>query len=229
MRGLGLRFKGGTCLKKAHFPDYRFSEDLDLTLEDGSDADIAVDALNAVAATLSEHDLPMWLGEPDHGENGVTYLATATGPLGSADKLKIDLTTREALVFPAIGLDLVDEYTDRAGSVTLHCYSKEEIALEKIICLLDPARIQPRDLYDLDQLMGPGRLDVDAVAWAFPDKARFKGLDPSRLREALERKSPQLRRRWNEQLSQQVPSGTLPGFDDVERRFMRAMRERGLT
>ncbi len=24
-----LAFKGGTCLKKAYFPDYRFSEDLD--------------------------------------------------------------------------------------------------------------------------------------------------------------------------------------------------------
>lgn len=27
-----LIFKGGTCLKKCYFPDYRFSEDLDFTL-----------------------------------------------------------------------------------------------------------------------------------------------------------------------------------------------------
>ncbi len=26
-----LRFKGGTCLRKCHFGDYRFSEDLDFT------------------------------------------------------------------------------------------------------------------------------------------------------------------------------------------------------
>lgn len=26
-----LIFKGGTCLKKCYFPDYRFSEDLDFT------------------------------------------------------------------------------------------------------------------------------------------------------------------------------------------------------
>ena len=25
-------FKGGTCLKKCYFPDYRFSEDLDFTV-----------------------------------------------------------------------------------------------------------------------------------------------------------------------------------------------------
>lgn len=28
-----LRFKGGTCLRKCYFPDYRFSEDLDFTAE----------------------------------------------------------------------------------------------------------------------------------------------------------------------------------------------------
>ena len=27
-------FKGGTCLRKCYFPDYRFSEDLDFTLTD---------------------------------------------------------------------------------------------------------------------------------------------------------------------------------------------------
>ena len=27
-----LLFKGGTCIKKCYFPDYRFSEDLDFTL-----------------------------------------------------------------------------------------------------------------------------------------------------------------------------------------------------
>ena len=29
-------FKGGTCLRKCYFPDYRFSEDLDFTLTDFS-------------------------------------------------------------------------------------------------------------------------------------------------------------------------------------------------
>mgnify|MGYP000975988095 CR=1 FL=1 len=31
-----LVFKGGTCLKKFYFEDYRFSEDLDFTLADES-------------------------------------------------------------------------------------------------------------------------------------------------------------------------------------------------
>ena len=32
-------FKGGTCLKKCYFETYRFSEDLDFTLRDGSHLD----------------------------------------------------------------------------------------------------------------------------------------------------------------------------------------------
>jgi len=35
-------FKGGTCLKKCYFETYRFSEDLDFTLLDGSQVDDAV-------------------------------------------------------------------------------------------------------------------------------------------------------------------------------------------
>ena len=30
-----LRFKGGTCLRKCYFADYRFSEDLDFTVLPG--------------------------------------------------------------------------------------------------------------------------------------------------------------------------------------------------
>ena len=144
MQDFALLFKGGTCLKKAHFPEYRFSEDLDFTLQEGSDAASALSALDAVAVVLSEQDLPVALGEPDQGKNGVTYLARTTGPLGSSDKLKIDVTTTELVVFPAVALTLIDAYSDAAVPVTLHCYSKEETALEKLVCLLDPARIQPR-------------------------------------------------------------------------------------
>ncbi len=32
-QALKMRFKGGTCLRKCYFPNYRFSEDLDFTAE----------------------------------------------------------------------------------------------------------------------------------------------------------------------------------------------------
>ena len=49
MSTCGLRFKGGTCLKKCYFPEYRFSEDLDFTLEDGAPVEEACASLQGVA------------------------------------------------------------------------------------------------------------------------------------------------------------------------------------
>ena len=45
-------FKGGTCLKKCFFETYRFSEDLDFTLQDESHLDEAF--LKAVFAEIGE-------------------------------------------------------------------------------------------------------------------------------------------------------------------------------
>jgi hypothetical protein len=71
-------------------------------------------------------------------------------------------------------------------------------------------------------------VDVEAALWHFPEKARFKELDAVRLREAVDVKSSQLRRRWEQQLAQQVPDAALPGYDDAERRLLRLIREHGL-
>jgi len=45
-------FKGGTCLKKCFFDEYRFSEDLDFTLVDASQMNEAF--LMGILKTLSE-------------------------------------------------------------------------------------------------------------------------------------------------------------------------------
>lgn len=44
-----LVFKGGTCLRKAYFPGYRFSEDLDYTSRKVWDADSLLDAIREAA------------------------------------------------------------------------------------------------------------------------------------------------------------------------------------
>ena len=50
-------FKGGTCLKKCFFETYRFSEDLDFTLKDGSHVDDSFlrQALSEVCDNIYEH------------------------------------------------------------------------------------------------------------------------------------------------------------------------------
>ena len=48
-----LVFKGGTCLRKAYFPGYRFSEDLDFTSREVLGCDVLLQALNDAAALMT--------------------------------------------------------------------------------------------------------------------------------------------------------------------------------
>lgn len=229
MASVSLRFKGGTCLKKCFLAGYRFSEDLDFTLEHPALSAQAYAELDSVAGRLTASGLTMELGDPIVRPTGRTYHAAVTGPLGSGDKLKIDITTPELLMFDAVDRPLFDEYSDAGEPVRVRCYALEEVFLEKLVCLLDPKRIQPRDLYDLVSLSSDGTVDVEAACWRFDEKARFKGLDPSGLREALDRKSAQLKRAWETQLSEQLPPEDLPGFDDSARRVLRLLKRHGLA
>lgn len=228
MPSAGLRFKGGTCLKKCYFTDYRFSEDMDFTLEQEANIDTACRALSDVAAKLVD-GVSLRLGESVVRPTGLTYHASVVGPLGGADKLKIDITTQELLVFEAAERPLFDAYSDASPPVIVRSYSLEEVFLEKVVCLLDPKRIQPRDLYDLVQLAEGGAVDLQGVAWRFEEKARFKGLESARLHEAIDRKSAQLKRAWETQLREQVPMGALPGYEDSERQMLRLLKKHGFT
>lgn len=228
MPSVGLRFKGGTCLKKCYFADYRFSEDMDFTLEQEAIIETACRALSDAAARLTD-GVSLQLGESVVRSTGLTYHASAVGPLGGAERLKIDITTKELLVFEAAERPLFDAYSDAGSPVTVRSYSLEEVLLEKVVCLLDPKRIQPRDLYDLVQLAEGGAVDLQGVAWRFEEKAWFKGLDPAQLHEAIARKSAQLKRAWETQLSEQVPTGALPGYEDSERQMLRLLKKHGFT
>lgn len=228
MLSVGLRFKGGTCLKKCYFADFRFSEDMDFTLEGSAGTEAAREALEEVAAHLAD-GVSLRLGEPLARSTGLTYHATVVGPLGGGEKLKIDITTPEVLMFEAVERPLLDSYSDAGPSVTVRCYSLDEIFLEKVVCLLDPKRIQPRDLYDLVQLADGGAVDLQGVAWRFEEKARFKGLEAARLHDVVERKSSQLKRAWETQFAEQLPVGALPGYEDCERQMLRLLKKHGFT
>lgn len=228
MNTCGLRFKGGTCLKKCYFPQYRFSEDLDFTLEDGASVEEACASLQRVAARLAEDGIGIDLGDPIVRSEGLTYLARIVGPLGSAGKLKLDVTTHELLLFRPSEKSLLDIYSDAGLRLSIRCYSLDEILLEKMVCLLDPTRIQPRDLYDLVRLFESGAVDIEGAAWRFEEKARFKGLDSANLREMIDRKSARLKHAWESQLSEQIPGGELPGYEDGERQILRVLKRHHL-
>lgn len=154
-------FKGGTCLKKCYFKEYRFSEDLDFTLTEEASIDpkIIQSQLSDIALWLYEHsgiEAPEIILNVFPDSNGKTFRGKIgyVGPLGqrgSFTRIKLDLTQNEFVAKSPIKSEIFHPYGDKEDfPYHVYTYSYEEIFAEKIRALLERAR--PRDLYDVIHL-----------------------------------------------------------------------------
>lgn len=223
-----LAFKGGTALKKAYFPDYRFSEDLDYTLLERNHSATLIghfrDVLERVAG-LQGFQFEVKEEKIETRSDSFTFYIDYVGPLqgrlGSRD-IKVDITLEEILGFPLDERRILSPYSDSMELATsVKVYSLEEVMIEKLCAII--ARTEPRDLYDLRFLFELGGLDYQSVAYAFPDKARHNDIDASRLRHILSEKKPTLARLWENRLAHQV--GELPHLDATIRLVNKGIRQ----
>lgn len=227
-------FKGGTALKKCYFADYRFSEDLDFTLV----VETALDQIERGLETASEEvrrrsGVGIRLDHIDrhsHVNSHTLYLAY-NGPLpGAAGKIvKVDFTIRERIVYsieerPLLGYK---EYSDVPKDVRMRVYSLNEVALEKVVALLDRARNEPRDLYDLWFLTANQHIDLETLRGAVVSKLDFRHLTLEQAGGEFLPKKERLRRLWQTRLSAQMAD--LPEFDGVYRAVSRSLRQAGIT
>ena len=225
-----LTFKGGTALKKIYFPDYRYSEDLDFTLIGEAEPDELLAGLAETLSSLSrgqgfQFDIP-----PERIERraeSLTAYVNFVGPLqarAASRDVKIDITLIERLVFPVETRMVVSDYTDRIDKQIL-VYSLEEVLTEKLCAII--GRTEPRDVYDAHFLMQRSDIDFYLIPSAFSEKAAAKGVDPTRLAEALIRKKPTLQKMWDNRLQHQIKE--LPQFERVLRELNRKLREHALV
>jgi predicted nucleotidyltransferase component of viral defense system len=162
----GWMFKGGTCLKKCFFETYRFSEDLDFTLQDESHLDKAF--LKEVFAEIGEWvyeqsgiEMPADRQDFDiytntRGNKNCEGKISYRGPVsptagGGWPRIKLDLTADERIVLPPVRLSIFHPYSDAPdGDIIVQAYAYEEAFGEKIRALAE--RTRPRDLYDVINL-----------------------------------------------------------------------------
>lgn len=143
-------FKGGTAIRKIYFKEARFSEDLDFTviaLDQRGCSGLLKEALEdkttegIVFEKLEER--------PSVGlKAAIKYL----GPLGHAQRIRLDFSFRENLSKKPIQKELIDTYS--FGSGKLLVLSLEEILAEKLHAL--GSRSASRDLYDVWFLLEKG-------------------------------------------------------------------------
>ena len=227
-----LGFKGGTALKRCYFGDYRFSEDLDFTLLEAVSMDEILRRLDAVYRGVRENSgIEFAFDREDRQKhlNSYSFYLRYTGPLPAGSNAKVDITIREHLVFAVVERPVLrgyKEFADIPEDRLVRVYSLEEIAAEKTVALIDRARNEPRDLYDLWYLTSNQGIQLDRLTDAICQKLDFRGKPRKNLKAAILQKEARLKALWSHRLAYQMP--TLPGFDEVFRSIRRTLRQANL-
>jgi predicted nucleotidyltransferase component of viral defense system len=185
----GLIFKGGTCLRKCYFPDYRFSEDLDFTATNHLSPTEVESWITKSVDWISDHDGPDFRVQPIHFEvvddeyGSESYQARIyyRGPLrwgGSPRTVKLDVTRAEKILLPVKEKQIIHPYSDQVSFDDLFfpCYCLEEVIAEKIRAVGGQRRFAvSRDLYDIYNLVSFG-INKKSVMQILPDKFEIRGL-----------------------------------------------------
>ena len=221
-------FKGGTCLKKCYFETYRFSEDLDFTLQDPAHLDepFLIRVFREVGERVYERSglelhpetFRFEVFQNPRGKTAVQGRVGYRGPIapgGELPRIKLDLTNDEQVVLRPIRRPVHHGYSDAPQEdIEVLCYPFVEIFAEKMRALAE--RERPRDLYDVIHLYRHTEMrpDREAVHRVLEEKCRFKGISFPTLR-SLEQKEPQrteLQTEWANMLAHQLPA--LPPFEE---------------
>jgi predicted nucleotidyltransferase component of viral defense system len=218
-------FKGGTCLKKCYFETYRFSEDLDFTLLDGSHVDeaflrqifveITESIYNESGIELPEEARAFEVYVNPRGNKSAQGRVGYRGPMqrqADLPRVRFDLTSDERVVREGVRRSVHHPYSDQPeGGIHVLAYCFEEVFAEKLRALTE--RQRPRDLYDVVHLhrheTGADRIAVREVLKA---KCEFKGIAvPTFETIRSSPQHPELRADWQQMLAHQLPE--LPPFD----------------
>jgi uncharacterized protein len=228
-----LIFKGGTALKRCHFGDYRFSEDLDFTLARPAEFAQIREGLEEVFERVAQASGIRFAFEREDRQSHVnshTFYLSYQGPLPNPNTVKVDITISEVLLFPVeqrLVLRAYPEFEDLPADCPVAVYSLNEIATEKVVALSDPARNEPRDLYDLWFLTVEAGVDLSRLVEAIAEKLRFRQKDIAGLEDRILRKEQRLKALWTGRLSHQIEA--LPEFDAVFRAVRRELRQAGFA
>ncbi len=217
-------FKGGTCLKKCYFETYRFSEDLDFTLQD--EGQLKEQFLKEQFGAMSEWiyeacgiEIPIDrllfdIYEKPRGdkfcEARVYYRSYFVRSQKNLPKIKFDLTADEVLVLPPARQEAFHTYSDRPDTgIHINCYQFPEVFGEKVRALGE--RCRPRDLYDVINLFRNDRQPAaPLVQDILAQKCAYKGISPPQMGD-MEAYRPALERNWEPMLAHQLPA--LPDLD----------------
>ena len=230
-----LVFKGGTCLKKCYFEDYRFSEDLDFTLLN-KDIQVTDRLLQSVCNAITQKigilfskvkvDAIMWkdmqvgyktyikFWGANHNRN---HRPPASGRW--LTEIKIEIVNYELVVNDPVRLPILTFFSDKAtiDSVRIPCYTLTEVIAEKFRSLLQRSYPAPRDYYDLWKLLQDSSLtDWGSIVPTFHQKIEFKNIIFNNYNDFFDEiQINKMKQAWNNSLKGHLKEDNFPTVEIV--------------
>lgn len=232
-----LIFKGGTCLRKCYFPNYRFSEDLDFTSTDAT-FELTEKMLNQVVQVITNNtEIPLHIEELKplkHNDKLTGYKAIikfwgADHPRNQAPPLperwttsiKIEIILYELMVFPTETTQVHHPYSDQLSQNPLEipCYAIEEVLSEKFRALIQRSYTAPRDFYDIWYLANHVKeINWQKVKLAFFEKMKYKGIEFKTIEQMINVDNDKLlKAAWQNSLGHQISKVLLPDYEMVKK------------
>lgn len=188
-----LVFKGGTCLKKCYFENYRFSEDLDFTAIHIERSKILSNLRKVIQKVESETGIlfgKVKINDKKFVDKLAAYACKI--PFWGADhpsskkpppqsrwltSIKLDFTLHEIICLNQESRKIIHPYSDVLPCHYAICYPIEEILAEKFRALLQRKYAAPRDYYDLWYITNYNvEVQWDKVASVFKEKCHYKNI-----------------------------------------------------
>jgi predicted nucleotidyltransferase component of viral defense system len=240
-----LVFKGGTCLRKCYYPNYRFSEDLDFTstsqefelterllkqitgfITKTSETPLHIDYIKQLKTKdkLTGYRAIVRFWGADHSRN-----QAPPPPERWTSSFKIEIILYERMIFNIEEREVHHPYTDKLSQspLTVPCYSLQEVLAEKLRALIQRSYTAPRDFYDIWHLSkNENDIDWRAVADAFHKKMKFKNLEFTGIDQMIsDEKDKRVKAGWNNSLGHQIPAGVTPEYDLVKSEILTLLKE----
>ena len=223
-------FKGGTCLKKCYFRDYRFSEDLDFTLKDSGFAvdEMFFSKIISVAEQNSGAKFHLKEIKPQiHKDILQGYEVTilfwgayhkpnqAILPVNRwQTKIKLDISFSEKVILEPEIKKIFHSYPDSdIVKNKVPVYPLNEITAEKLRSILQ--RNRPRDIFDLYYLSSIIQIkEYQEIYKLLKEKSSNKKVECCTYQDFVNQdKYMKNKRAWESSLVYHLPQGKLVDYD----------------
>ncbi len=207
-------FYGGTTLKKVYFPDYRFSEDIDLLTKKEIDFDNFLQRFENVNAAIRQMANVSLITDSKSVDISGARLQfflkfDAFSEFSRGGQVKMDLMRNVELIEKPKTRRVILTYSDMKDiSIELPAYSLEALLAEKIGAVAD--RTEPRDLYDVWFLLKQGSIKIAKIKQYLKKKYGYE-FERGNIVPQISKIS--YNRLWKERLKNQVSH--LPEIDTV--------------